>query len=248
MNDKRYKIGIRITAGYLLVLAIYAIVQRGPMLDMEPNEFGDFLAGVASPLAFLWLVLGYLQQGEELTQNTLALRLQVQELRESVEQQRALVEATNRQHAFDLSRTEKERRASFHAAQPLFEAYANWEKESPEAVIFKFTLKNVGERSTQVSVTCEGENEQVVLTGDTVVAFEHGAQRRWRVRIPKDTSPLDQRIVIHYTDANGERQTQKVTLKFFMGGDSESKLQAFVQGTPEQIYPWDSQSSPSAIS
>lgn len=61
---------------------------------MTFNEWGDFLAGVSAPLAFLWLVIGYFQQGEELGQNTKALEqqekalnLQVEELRLSVEQQ-----------------------------------------------------------------------------------------------------------------------------------------------------------------
>lgn len=61
---------------------------------MTFNEWGDFFAGASAPLAFLWLVIGYFQQGEELGQNTKALeqqeralRLQVDELRQSVEQQ-----------------------------------------------------------------------------------------------------------------------------------------------------------------
>lgn len=65
MTDKRYRIGIWVTGLYLLTLAIYVYMQRHAVLAMEPNEVGDALAGAASPLAFLWLVLGYLQQGEE---------------------------------------------------------------------------------------------------------------------------------------------------------------------------------------
>lgn len=63
-------------------------------VNMSFNEWGDFFAGSFAPLAFLWLVIGYFQQGEELSQNTKALeqqekalRLQVDELRQSVEQQ-----------------------------------------------------------------------------------------------------------------------------------------------------------------
>jgi len=58
------------------------------------NELGDFLAGTMAPLAIFWLVLGFLQQGDELKQNTEALKLQAEELRQSVEQQKELV-ATN---------------------------------------------------------------------------------------------------------------------------------------------------------
>jgi hypothetical protein len=79
------------------------------------NEKGDFLAGLFAPVAFLWLVLGYRQQGKELQQNTEALRmqaeelqhtrkaveLQTQELQKSVEaqQQQALAVQANTNHA-----------------------------------------------------------------------------------------------------------------------------------------------------
>ena len=51
MTDKRYQVGIWVTALYLAALVIYALVQRDAVLGMEPNEFGDALAGAASPLA-----------------------------------------------------------------------------------------------------------------------------------------------------------------------------------------------------
>lgn len=71
---------------------------------MAFNEWGDFFAGVSAPLAFLWLVIGYFQQGEELGQNTKALeqqekalQLQVDELKQSVEQQNKSAIALGRQ-------------------------------------------------------------------------------------------------------------------------------------------------------
>ncbi len=42
------------------------------------NEWGDLLAGLFAPLAFLWLVVGYYQQGQE-------LKAQVAELKNSVD-------------------------------------------------------------------------------------------------------------------------------------------------------------------
>lgn len=95
MIDKRYRLGVGVTCIYVMAIAIYAYIQREAVLAMTPNEVGDALAGAASPLAFLWLVLGYLQQGEELRQNTDALRMQAEELRASVDQQRQLVQAAN---------------------------------------------------------------------------------------------------------------------------------------------------------
>ena len=63
-----------------------------------------FLQAQSAPLAFLWLVIGYFQQGDELSQNTKALeqqekalQLQVDELRQSVEQQNKSAVALSQQ-------------------------------------------------------------------------------------------------------------------------------------------------------
>lgn len=75
MTDERYQVGIWVPLLYVIALDVYAFVQRAEVWAIEPNELGDALAGAASPLAFLWLVLGYLRQGDDLRQNTDALRL-----------------------------------------------------------------------------------------------------------------------------------------------------------------------------
>ena len=80
---------------------------------MDLNESGDFLAGVFGPLALLWLILGFFQQGLELRQNTQALELQAEELRNSVEQQRAIVVATREQIEHEHNRANK-------ASRPIF--------------------------------------------------------------------------------------------------------------------------------
>ena len=77
--------------------------------DLTLNEVGDFCAGLFGPLAFLWLVLGYFQQGAELRQNNEALRLQAIELKNSVEQQRNLVEVTSKQVEYALEHSRFER-------------------------------------------------------------------------------------------------------------------------------------------
>lgn len=105
-----------VTVGYccaLLTLLTFMVILGEEGADafwsMSPNELGDLLAGVAGPLAFIWLVYGYFlqgiairQQAEELRQNTRALKLQedalraqVEELKNSVHQQREVAIAAN---------------------------------------------------------------------------------------------------------------------------------------------------------
>lgn len=79
---------------YILIFHLWFADYSNPM---SLNEFGDFLAGVFAPIAFLFLYLGYKQnseslkiQSEELRASTEALTLQVSEMKESVEQQKIL--------------------------------------------------------------------------------------------------------------------------------------------------------------
>lgn len=69
--------------------------RKQSFLEMELNNRGDYLAGIFAPLAFLWLVIGYLQnnrsiriQSNELRNSVEALNLQSRELRNSVEEQK----------------------------------------------------------------------------------------------------------------------------------------------------------------
>lgn len=80
-------------ATIIYLLFIFKATELREFIDLELNAKGDFLAGVFAPLAFLWLVFGYYQQGQELKQNTEALRLQADELRNNVEQQKVLANA-----------------------------------------------------------------------------------------------------------------------------------------------------------
>ncbi|MDX2210775.1 MAG: hypothetical protein SFV20_10510 [Sphingopyxis sp.] len=98
-------LGAGATVIYLGALGMYAFAMRANFLAMHPNEFGDFLAGAFSPLAFFWLVLGYIQQGEELKNSADALWLQGHELQNSVEQQRELVQVTREQLAHERQAT-----------------------------------------------------------------------------------------------------------------------------------------------
>jgi hypothetical protein len=93
---KMFWTGMFVSFLYFLCLGlIIHFLKLNLMLSW--NEFGDFLAGAFSPVAFLWLVLGYLQQQKELQQNTKALELQATELKNSVEQYKEMVEVAREQ-------------------------------------------------------------------------------------------------------------------------------------------------------
>ena len=95
LEDKRERrrlpvIGLGLTAVYVLGLVAYLAVQGQNPADLRLNELGDFLGGVSSPLAFLWLVLGFFQQSREIRLSNNALHLQAKEMRRSVDEHRRI--------------------------------------------------------------------------------------------------------------------------------------------------------------
>lgn len=115
-------VGYVLTGIWAAVLAAYLFWPSSgrwtKLLEVDPNAFGDFLAGAFAPLAFLWLALTvWLQSRElrlqrrELQQNGEALRLQAEELRNSVEQLRKQTELRQT----DAQEREREKRERMFA-------------------------------------------------------------------------------------------------------------------------------------
>lgn len=79
------EIGGALTLVYLVVVIVVTWSRIGALITMPLNEVGDFLAGAFGPVGFLWLVFGFIQQGDELRQGTEALKLQADELQRSTQ-------------------------------------------------------------------------------------------------------------------------------------------------------------------
>ena len=82
----RFGLGITILWVILGLTYIFGSLGWRQFAGLTPDELGGFLEGSFAPLAFLWLVIGYFLQREELRQNTDALRAQAKEIQLSVEQ------------------------------------------------------------------------------------------------------------------------------------------------------------------
>jgi len=84
-------IGLVLSVIYVAGVTLYLFLQGQNPADLKLNELGDFLGGVSSPLAFLWLVLGFFQQSSEIRLSSKALHLQAREMRRSVDEHRRIV-------------------------------------------------------------------------------------------------------------------------------------------------------------
>ena len=106
MNSKNLIIGILITVVWFLVIGLFCVQNNFVFANRELNSLGDFLAGIFAPVAFFWLIMGYVQQGKQLDQNTKALeqqeralQLQIDEMQKGIEQQRQLVQTQKEQQS-----------------------------------------------------------------------------------------------------------------------------------------------------
>lgn len=143
---------------YLLIVGIYTlslILSEGNNRLLNSNELGDFLAGVFAPLAFLFLYLGYLQQGN-------ALKKSNDHLSEQLKQQNRLI-----------SLQESERKEREHAAQPIFDLEIKrslapelrYDKETNDfksvpntrGLFIDINIKNTGEKISSIILRFSGD-------------------------------------------------------------------------------------------
>ena len=80
--------GLSLTSIWLITGYIYVSSSVGwaGFVNLPVEEVGSFLEGAFAPLAFLWLVIGYFLQQQELIQNTQAMRAQANEIARTAEQ------------------------------------------------------------------------------------------------------------------------------------------------------------------
>ncbi len=142
-------------------------IRRGELSGLELNEIGDFLAGFAAPLAFIWLIAGYVQQGLELEQNTAALKSQQQELKEQVEATKVLASQADRQakaieESTLFAQAEARKNAELRAIlrQPRFEIV----KQSVANSLYSFHLYNHG---------ADVSNVEVIYAGHCIASLIH---------------------------------------------------------------------------
>lgn len=210
MSKKLTRIGIAITVAYLFAAVLLGWGEWDEFSGMEPNEVGDFLAGVVGPLALLWLILGYFQQGEELKQSTEALRLQAEELRNSVSQQQALVEVTKKQAEAQMEAFRREREEQRRALSPLFVLNQNGGYARGNMQTYSLRLQNHGATVTEFIVAVEGRQD--LPAPITATVFAHGAERTFSFTgAIENRDPVTVRIT--FLDGGGQRGEHSFLLK-----------------------------------
>lgn len=189
-----------VTALYISGAIIIMGAKFDDLVNLDLNEIGDFAAGVFGPVAFLWLILGYLQQGKELKASTQALKLQAEELNNTVTQQSLMVASQER----SLINYE-------NSIEPLLKAlvvYADWDEGDFYCTV---SIENFGDYCELISVHSyakSGASSTVSLDPlfpNDLVTF----------RVPSLSEYEDFQVTVEYTARSGISNSQMFEMKSY---------------------------------
>lgn len=219
MKEKRFIWGAVVSTIWIIVgLFLFFSFYKKPN---EINQLGDFIAGFCSPLAFLWLVLGYVQQGNEIKANTQELSRQAEELAKSNDaltrqlvQQSELISLQRdqfnlQQKSIEIQQRaiEDERRRRKFQALPIFEAkHAGSSAENEAPRYYSIEVRNTGRSVSDVNFYNNANRRNLLFK-------EFGASQ-----VYADTSKFylgDYYIRITYLDLDGN--PGQVRINYSMG-------------------------------
>lgn len=209
---------------YAMAVAALIAYKWSEFKSLPLNALGDFFAGAVGPLALIWLVFGYKQQGDELRLSTKALDLQAQELKNSVDQQTKMVIAQ-----------EESLRNYERSLEPIFKlsvADAGWEEDDFHC---KLALENLGEYCERIIFKTFFQNGRVksqnldpMFTGETSIRWCNG-MNEWE----------EFNVVVSYVVRSGRRNSQSfMVLSSYDGDGSHSyfiQKNAFLSAEGSQV-------------
>lgn len=206
MKSKRHWFGVSVSIAWLAFCGWLIYIRWCDVKTMPLNEYGDFMAGAFAPLAFLWLVLGYLQQGEELKLSTDALHLQANELANSVQQQQALVEVSRQQvaaarEAMEFEKLEKER-----DAEPIIRVSNSGASNNGERFEYMLRIENAGAMVTDVKIYFQHGAEESLFV-KTIPVLTTAKTEVIQVVLQGHPINSDSQLKAEYVKRNGKSGT-----------------------------------------
>ena len=200
-----------LTSIYVAGIAPLVAIRWGEFQQLSLNELGDFLAGAVGPLALIWLVFGYMQQGEELKQGTKALELQTEELKNSVDQQSKIAVAQ------EVSLRNYER-----SLEPLIRLSVNEAGWKDDDFYCAMKVENLGEYCEHVVLKVHYERRRIkpkyidpLFSGDSALVWINGLDE-WD----------DFDVVVEYVVRSGRRNSQSFAI--FTSYDQEDRRHCYL--------------------
>lgn len=215
MSERRFRFGVITSVIWLVVMSCIYWYSKPTDTPLKPNEWGDFFAGAFAPLAFLWLVLGYLQQGEELKTSTKALQLQAEELKNSVEQQRALVEVSREQVDSLREEAQRNQRLREDEVRPKLSIDGTGGTFFSGMCSYSISIVNTGFVATEVLATLRIEGRAEVQHS-RIAILDRGSTIPLTFQLPEPLPEEQSLLTISCTDA----LTQRHKFSFALFGNS----------------------------
>lgn len=203
MTLEKFCVGscVGLTVVWCVAVAVVGALKGVDQLAL--GDLGSYLAGAFSPVAFLWLILGYYLQRKELRLNTEALHLQAEELKNSVEQQKHLVAATRLEAELMTKEFEANRAREKMQAALAVRVVGFVSSPKEDWICASVELRNEGASVTDVRWNSEG--------GPLMMDVEYPAAH-WPANLSRTvgmeylkSETGEGKIVFDYTDARGER-------------------------------------------
>jgi hypothetical protein len=228
-------LGAAFSVLYIGLLIALLIWRSADVAKLDLNALGDFVAGAVGPMAFLWLVLGYLQQGDELQQNTEALRMQAQELEKSVEHQEQLVAITREQ--FEEAKRESARESARRdaMARPKFETEVVKHWDEPDGTYIQVSLTNVGAPCSHLRLRTDTKGVSATLRNT-----DQGPQTRLIVIFCEGAAPESVDIFVSYLDSAGNAGTHRLWVTAYADED----VAGFTAGGEDDVSVWTKHAQP----
>jgi hypothetical protein len=202
------RVGLIGTMIYLGLIISWSFYSQTAFAELRPNEWGDFLAGSFGPLALFWLILGFWQQGDELRSSVQALRLQGQELANSVEQQRALVEVTRQQVEAELAARQDEREARRIAQMPLLTLHNGGGYRAGSDRIWRMKITNIGANCSDVTLQfTKGLDQRRFFS-----ALHTGASETLEFNFSGPNAPNELEVTVTYRTLSGTMEIKRYLL------------------------------------
>ena len=194
--------GIVVTVFYIALVLSIRWSSLSTLRTMPLNEFGDFFAGVFGPLMLFWLILGYIQQHRELRQNTKALEIQAEELKNSVEQYKELVKTTKLQAETDMMALEIKQEETKRLSLPYFSIiHAGRHTKSGQKYKYVIKIQNSGQAASDVNFSTAPRINQI--ESNVIHFFENG--KTYSIDWDSETcghAPKNLKFIIKCKDAN----------------------------------------------
>ena len=215
-SKKLSKLGLRATWIYLFTLCVgIPLAAYFGAIKLEPltlNTLGDFLAGAIGPLAIFWLVLGFFQQGAELRHSVDALKLQAEELKNSVEQQKAMVGITEKQLELDVEVREEQNLLLRSKELPMLQLQASGNSGgggSSKGRIYTIRVTNIGANAQSIrgKMDYEGVDLRAANRAFTAQGAEYNLQIH-TIDSPDFPSGVDHELTIVSTNLRGHERRQ----------------------------------------